>query len=78
MGGLQSGADTNDRVHIAEVRRYTTSLWKDASAMHTMVAELGSGLLPDAADANARVNIYESLCGAVRCARGFVAMRLEL
>ena len=46
--------------------------------LHNMVAELGSELLPSAADANARVKVYESLYGAVRCARGSVAMRLEL
>ena len=75
---LQSGADTNDRVQIAEVRRYTTNPWKGLSAVHDMVVELGSELLPDAADVNARVKVHESLYGAVRCARGFVAMRLEL
>ena len=42
-----------------------------------MVAELGADLLPDAADKNARVKVYEALYGFVRCARGFVAMRIE-
>ena len=45
--------------------------------LHNMVAELGSELLPDAADANARVKVCESLYGVLRCAMGFVAMRLE-
>ena len=34
-------------------------------------------LLPDVANTRARVEIYESLYGFHRCARGFVAMRLE-
>ena len=74
---LQSGAGTNDRVQIAEVRRYTTNPYAGLSAVHDMVVELGSELLPDAADANARVKVHESFYGAARCARGFVAMRLE-
>ena len=41
-----------------------------------MVVELGADLLPDVADARARVQIYESLYGD-RCFRGFVAMRIE-
>ena len=66
---LQSGAGTNDRVRIAEVRRY--------DSVQDMVAELAAGLLPDLADARSRVEAYESLYGPDACARGFVAMRLE-
>ena len=66
---LQSGAGTNDRVRIAEVRRY--------DSVQDMVAELAAGLLPDHADARSRVEAYESLYGPDACARGFVAMRLE-
>ena len=71
---LQSGADTNDRVHIAEVRRYTPK--GPSYPLQDMVAELGADLLPDVHDSRARAKIYESLYGD-RCARRFVAMRLE-
>ena len=63
---LQSGAGTNDRVCIAEVRRY--------ASVHDMVAELGADLLPDQTD---RVQVYRDLYGDLGCGRGFVAMRLE-
>ena len=42
-----------------------------------MVAELGADLLPDVANRRAAVSLYQSLYGFDRCARGFVAMRLE-
>ena len=42
-----------------------------------MVVELGADLLPDVANTRGRAEIYESLYGSQRCARGFVAMRLE-
>jgi hypothetical protein len=63
---LQSGAGTNDRVRIAEVRRYIS--------VQDMVSELAADLLPDHTD---RVRVYEDLYGDLGCARGFVAMRLE-
>ena len=69
---LQSGAGTNDRVRIAEVRRYA-----DGDPLYNMVAALGSDLLPDVADTRARMRVYEGLYGNSRCAKGFVAMRLE-
>jgi hypothetical protein len=72
---LQSGFGTNHRMRIIDVRRYRESSWKDPPAVRTMVVELGVDLLPDEADANARVKVYESLYGVVRCATGFVAMR---
>ena len=72
---LQSGANTNDRVRIAEVRRYIPDGL--SYPLQDMVAELGGDLLPDSADTEARAKIYESLYGIDRCARGFVAMRLE-
>ena len=71
---LQSGANTNDRVRIAEVRRYIPH--GPSSPLLDMVVELGADLLPDVADAGARAQIYESLYGD-QCLRGFVAMRIE-
>ena len=66
---LQSGANTNDRVRIAEVRRY--------GGVEDMVEDLGAQLLPDAADADARVKVYEELyADEDQRACGFVAMRL--
>ena len=42
-----------------------------------MVEDLGAQLLPDAADADARVKVYEKLyADEDQRARGFVAMRL--
>ena len=73
---LQSGAGTNDRVRIAEVRRYAPDS-KSPYPLHNMVAELDAELLPDVADMRARVRVYEDLYGHLRCAKGFVAMRLE-
>ena len=73
---LQSGAGTNDRVCIAEVRRYLPQgLY--SHPLDDMVAELGADLLPDVADTKGRKQVYESLYGSERCARGFVAMRFE-
>jgi len=72
---LQSGAGTNDRVCIAEVRRYVPQGL--SYPLDDMVVELGADLLPDVADTKGRAQIYESLYGFHRCARGFVAMRLE-
>ena len=66
---LQSGANTNDRVRIAEVRRY--------GGVKDMVEDLRAQLLPDAADADARVKVYQELYDDEdQRARGFVAMRL--
>ena len=42
-----------------------------------MVKELGTDLLPDVADASARVQVYHRKYGADLCAHGFVAMRLK-
>ena len=71
---LQSGAGTNDRVCIAEVRRYVPQGL--SYPLEGMVVELGADLLPDAADNRTRAQIHESLYGH-RCCRGFVAMRIE-
>ena len=71
---LQSGANTNDRVRIVEVRRYIPH--GDSRPLLDMVVELGADLLPDVADTGARARVYESLYGD-RCIRGFVAMRIE-
>ena len=62
-------------MRIAEVRRYIPQGL--SYPLQEMVAELGADLLPDVADTRARTKIYESLYGVDRCARGFVAMRLE-
>ena len=72
---LQSGARTNDRVSIAEVRRYTPD--NCSSPLRDMVEELGAELLPDDADASVRERVYTNLYGSVRCSKGLVAMRLE-
>ena len=72
---LQSGAGTNDRVRIVEVRRYVPRGM--SYPLEEMVVELGADLLPDVANTRGRREIYESLYGFQRCARGFVAMRLE-
>ena len=71
---LQSGAGTNDRVRIVEVRRYIPHGL--SYPLLDMVVELGADLLPDVADTGARVQTYESMYGD-RCLRGFVAMRIE-
>ena len=60
---LQSGAGTNDRVRIVEVRRYVPRGM--SYPLEEMVVELGADLLPDVAN------------HSQRCASGFVAMRLE-
>ena len=73
---LQSGADTNDRVRIAEVRRYTPC--EREPPLQQMVVDLGARLLPDVpADTTARMQVYEALYGVERCSCGFVAVRLE-
>ena len=72
---LQSGANTNDRVRIVEVRRYTPEAGSDP--LQRMVADLGESLLPDALGIAGRIEVYTSLYGSQRCASGFVAMRLQ-
>ena len=74
---LQSGANTNDRVEIAEVRRYNQNDANGDGPLNDMVVELGADLLPDHADTMARMKTYESLYDVDRCLRGFVAMRLD-
>ena len=74
---LQSGAGTNDRVRVAEVRRYTSGTDAGASAVQDMVVELNADLLPDVVGARERAEVYTDLYGHQRCAGGFVAMRLE-
>ena len=71
---LQSGAGTNDRVRIAEVRRYVSQ--RLSCPLQDMIADLGADLLPDVADDEERAKVYESLYGS-QCLGGFVAMRLE-
>ena len=72
---LQSGANTNDRVLIAEVRRYIPKGLSDP--LQDMVVELGADLLPDVADTKARAQVYEDLYTKDQCVPGFVAMRIE-
>ena len=58
---LQNGANTNDRMRIVEVRRYTP---RDLSyPLHKMVVELGADLLPDVPDEESRIKVYESWYG---------------
>ena len=66
---LQSGAGTNDRVQITEIRR---------CSLQDMVRDLGADLLPDVIDAKERMAIYTDIYGARRCNGGFVAMRFNL
>ena len=74
---LQSGAGTNDRLQISEVRRYTTNDSVELQDLRNMVRELGSDLLPDTEDEEARIEVYQALYGEEQCSKGFVAMRLE-
>ena len=74
---LQSGANTNDRVRVAEVRRFCADPDASGDPVKDMVLELGAALLPDVADPDDRVKVYKELYGAEQCSRGFVAMRLE-
>ena len=43
-----------------------------------MIGDLGVDLFADADDSEAHVSVYHILYGEEQCARGFVAMRLEL
>jgi ASC-1-like (ASCH) protein len=74
---LQSGAGTNDRLQISEVRRYIGDDCVELHALRNMVRELGSDLLPDTADEKARIEVYKSIYGEQQCSKGFVAMRVE-
>ena len=66
------------RVRILEVRRYLPGISPVTSPVRAMLRDLGADLLPDADDSEARVNVYHNLYGEEQCARGFVAMRLQL
>ena len=74
---FQSGPRPNLVMRVAEVRRFVPNKRSSITPEQAMVMELGSELLPDAADAGARVQVYRDIYGADRCARGFVAMRLQ-
>ena len=74
---LRSGANTNDRVRAAEVRRFCADPDASGDPVKDMVLDLGADLLPDAADSDDRVKVYKELYDAAQCSRGFVAMRLE-
>ena len=65
-------------MRVAEVRLFVPNELSSVSPEQAMVMELGTDLLPDVADANARVQVYRDIYGADLCAHGFVAMRLEL
>ena len=64
-------------MRVAEVRRFVPNKRSSITPEQAMVMELGTDLLPDVADASARVQVYRDIYGADRCARGFVAMRLQ-
>ena len=75
---LQSGANTNDYVRIAEVRRYFGD--DSMTPVEQMVVDIGAELLPDAPlDIEARVQEYVACYGRDfdLSSVGFVAMRLE-
>ena len=74
---FQSGPPPNLVMRVAEVRRFVPNKRSSITPEQAMVMELGSELLPDAADAGARVQVYRDIYGVDRCSRGFVAMRLQ-
>ena len=47
---LQSGANTNDRMRVAEVQRFCADPDASGDPVKDMVLDLGADLLPDAAD----------------------------
>ena len=73
----QSGAGTNGRVTIVTSPCYTSNGYALAPSVRNIVFEVCADLLADAAEASARVNVYHAFYVFVRCARSFVAMRLE-
>jgi hypothetical protein len=75
---LQSGAGTNDRMQISEVRRYIADEDVGLHALRNMVRELGTDLLPDTVGEEARIEVYKSIYGELQCSKGFVAMRMQL
>ena len=64
-------------MRVAEVRLFVPNERSSIPPEQAMVMELGTDLLPDVAEANARVQVYREIYGADRCAHGFVAMRLK-
>ena len=74
---FQSGPPPNLVMRVAEVRLFVANELSLIPPEQAMVMELGTDLLPDVADANARVQVYREIYGADICAHGFVAMRLE-
>ena len=73
---FQSGLPPHLFMRVAEVRLYVPTERSSIPPEQAMVMELGTDLLPDVADASARVQVYRDIYGADRCALGFVAMRL--
>ena len=73
---FQSGPPPNLVMRVAEVRLFAPNERSSIPPEQAMVMELGTDLLPDEADANARVRVYREIYGAEICAHGFVAMRL--
>ena len=74
---FQSGPPPNLVMRVAEVRLFVPNERSSIPPEQAMVMELGTDLLPDVADASARVQVYREIYGADRCAHGFVAMRLK-
>ena len=64
-------------MRVAEVRLFVPNERSSIPPEQAMVMELGTDLLPDVADASARVQVYREIYGADLCAHGFVAMRLK-
>ena len=77
MVTFQSGPPPTLVMRIAEVRIFEPNDCSSIPPAEAMVMELGTDLLPDVADANARVREYRKLYGSDICAHGFVAMRVE-
>ena len=74
---FQCGPPPNLVMRVVEVRLFVPNGRSSIPPEHAMVQELGSDLLPDATEANARVQVYRRIYGADVCAHGFVAMRLK-
>ena len=74
---FQSGPPPNLVMRVAEVRLFLPDERSSIPPEQAMLMELGTDLLPDVADAHARVQVYREIYGADICAHGFVAMRLK-
>ena len=67
---FQSGPPPNLLMRVAEVRFFEPNERSSIPPEQAMVMELGTDLLPDVADASARVQVYRDIYGADRCPVG--------